>query len=216
MGLFEQFPYTNFHGVNLAWILEKIRDHETRITSLEERMDTAEADIDALEGRMDTAEEDIDALETQMPKSVAGDAGKVLTATGAGTATWQDVPKELPELGDAYQVLAVNPAGTEVEWTGRAIYIDFDADNVPDAAEYLAAAQAGVPIYLRYISNSYDFVAPMVRYRHGTTHKSLTFADPDGILSEVLELTSDPAEGYWEIWLRNDSDVLTWYAGKHV
>lgn len=49
MGVFEQFPYTNFHGVNLSWILEKVRDHETRITSLESRMTTAEEDIDKLQ-----------------------------------------------------------------------------------------------------------------------------------------------------------------------
>ena len=132
MALFEQFPYTNFHGVNLSWILDKVRDHETRITSLEGRMttaeddidalegrmDTAEGDIDALEGRMDTAEGDIDALETQMPKSAAGSAGKVLTSTGAGTATWQDVPEELPArsaASDPYKLLICG-AGAALSW----------------------------------------------------------------------------------------------------
>lgn len=61
MGVFEQFPYTNFHGVNLSWILEKVRDHETRIS----------------------------ALEAQLPLSTADDVGKVLIATGAGTAAWR-------------------------------------------------------------------------------------------------------------------------------
>lgn len=52
---------------------DQLNDHEERITSLEERMDTAEADIDALEDRMDdaerrldVAEDDIDALEKRM------------------------------------------------------------------------------------------------------------------------------------------------------
>lgn len=29
MGLFEHFPYTNFHGLNLDWILQKLEDLET-------------------------------------------------------------------------------------------------------------------------------------------------------------------------------------------
>ena len=80
MGLFENFPYVNFHKINLDWILQKIKSLESavaalavRMTAAEEdidalegRMDTAEADIDALEGRMDTAEDDIDTLQTRM------------------------------------------------------------------------------------------------------------------------------------------------------
>lgn len=27
--LFEQFPYTNFHEINLDWILKKVKDMET-------------------------------------------------------------------------------------------------------------------------------------------------------------------------------------------
>lgn len=74
MALFEgHFPYTNFHDLNLDWLLQKVQDHEERLTqaeqdidALEGRMDQAEADIDALEGRMDQAEQDIDALEGRM------------------------------------------------------------------------------------------------------------------------------------------------------
>jgi hypothetical protein len=32
MGLFEQFPYSNFHGLNLDWILKTIKDLETQIS----------------------------------------------------------------------------------------------------------------------------------------------------------------------------------------
>ena len=142
MGLFEQFPYTNFHGVNLKWILDRMVDFETRMTTaesdidaLEGRMDTAESDIDAVEGRMDTAEDDIDSLEGRMddaegnisdaqdeleilgnmlPVSLVADAGKVLTATGADSAEWQDVPKEFPEYSAlaSPNTLGVKPDGT--------------------------------------------------------------------------------------------------------
>lgn len=36
MGLFEQFPYTNFHELNLDWIITTVRDLEGRIDGLQE------------------------------------------------------------------------------------------------------------------------------------------------------------------------------------
>ena len=164
MGLFEQLGYTNFHAVNLKWILDRMVDFETRLTtaegkisSLEDRMDTAESDIDALEGRMDTAEDDIDALEgrmdtaegniqdnaddilglqTQMPSSIAADAGRVLTATGAGAASWQDVPKELP----VYSALA-SPNTLGIKSDGTLGWLHFSAivpDKTGNAGKVLA------------------------------------------------------------------------------
>lgn len=32
MGVFEQFPYTNFHDLNLDWILKKLKDFEKDLT----------------------------------------------------------------------------------------------------------------------------------------------------------------------------------------
>ena len=80
MGLFEnnQFPYTNFHEMNLDWIAEKIEDAagiseningrvtqcETDIQTLDGRMDTAEGRITSQGNRLTTAEGDIDTLET--------------------------------------------------------------------------------------------------------------------------------------------------------
>ena len=242
MGVFEQFPYTNFHGVNLSWILEKVRDHETRITSLESRMTTAEEDIDKLqtdvgdvtqlhttdksslvaavnenEGRLDTAENDIDALETQVPKAVAGDAGKVLTATGAGSATWQDVPKELPaSLGTAGQVLAVNSDATGVEWKTTPIYIEYDADDIPDIDDFIGAAEAGIPVYLRHTGVNIVLLAPMYLYRNGANHKIIAFQDPDGIFCGEVGLANNPAEGLWLINLLKDNGVKSWFAGHHT
>lgn len=52
MGLFEHFPYVNFHELNVDWILRKLK-------SLEQRMDAAEARLDAAEARLDVIEADI-------------------------------------------------------------------------------------------------------------------------------------------------------------
>lgn len=32
MGVFEQFPYTNFHDLNLDWILKKVKDLEQTVS----------------------------------------------------------------------------------------------------------------------------------------------------------------------------------------
>ena len=73
MGLFEHFPYTNFHRLNFDWLVGKVKNlldrmdqAEEDIDDLQTRMSAAEDDIDALETRMQTAEDDIDALETRM------------------------------------------------------------------------------------------------------------------------------------------------------
>ena len=31
MGLFEQFPYTNFHGENLDWLISEVKNNKTEI-----------------------------------------------------------------------------------------------------------------------------------------------------------------------------------------
>lgn len=48
MSLFSQFPYTNFHDLNLDWILSEIQGIMNRLESLEKRMDAAEEKIEFL------------------------------------------------------------------------------------------------------------------------------------------------------------------------
>lgn len=38
MGLFEQFPYANFHELNLDWILKKIKELDEKVGSIEDRI----------------------------------------------------------------------------------------------------------------------------------------------------------------------------------
>lgn len=38
MGLFEQFPYANFHELNLDWILQKIKELDGKVDSIEDRI----------------------------------------------------------------------------------------------------------------------------------------------------------------------------------
>ena len=38
MGLFEQFPYCNFHELNLDWILKKIKELDDKVNNIEDRI----------------------------------------------------------------------------------------------------------------------------------------------------------------------------------
>ena len=38
MGLFEQFPYSNFHELNLDWILKKLKELDKKVDSIEDRI----------------------------------------------------------------------------------------------------------------------------------------------------------------------------------
>ena len=59
MGLFEQFPYTNFHGYNLDFILKKLK-------RLEGKMEALEGKMAALEGRMSDLEDEMLMLKNEM------------------------------------------------------------------------------------------------------------------------------------------------------
>lgn len=41
MGLFEQFPYTNFHELNLDWIIGKVKEFNTRLDTIQETVTEA-------------------------------------------------------------------------------------------------------------------------------------------------------------------------------
>lgn len=58
MGLFSHFPYTNFHELNLDWILGKQKENNARVDELEK-------DVNAIPDKID------DALEEKWPEAIA-------------------------------------------------------------------------------------------------------------------------------------------------
>ena len=38
MGLFEHFPYTNFHELNLDWIIQTVKELDEKVNSIEDRI----------------------------------------------------------------------------------------------------------------------------------------------------------------------------------
>lgn len=73
MGLFEQFPYSNFHELNLDWILQKIKELDEKVDSIEDRIlqqanaytdrkvAEVQAEFNALESEFNSFKADINA-----------------------------------------------------------------------------------------------------------------------------------------------------------
>ena len=55
MGLFEHWPYTNFHDLNLNWIISKIKDIDAGITRAEEAGETAASSAETAYGAAERA-----------------------------------------------------------------------------------------------------------------------------------------------------------------
>lgn len=66
MGLFEHFPYTNFHELNVDWMLRKLKNLEQRMTAAEARLDAAEARLTSAEGRLDAIEAEIASITAEI------------------------------------------------------------------------------------------------------------------------------------------------------
>ena len=157
MGLFEHFPYVNFHQLNIDWILERMKESLAQIEEFKTRLDSDEADIDQLQtdlanvnlnisgivqdisdlGRqltrlgnqladtnsnvsdlqtdMENTNADVSVLLDTAPAPLAGDVGKVLTASAAGEGSWQQL---IPPHSSAapYTVLSVGTLGGQLIW----------------------------------------------------------------------------------------------------
>lgn len=66
MGLFEHFPYVNFHELNAAWLVEKTKTLLTRMDAAEARLTAAEARLTTAEGRLDAIEDEITAINAEI------------------------------------------------------------------------------------------------------------------------------------------------------
>ena len=56
--IFDQFPYTNFHELNIDWLLEVIKDLDERITALEDASSTSASTLASSLRTVNTNEEE--------------------------------------------------------------------------------------------------------------------------------------------------------------
>lgn len=66
MGLWEHWPYTNFHNLNLDWIVTKVKELNAKVVELDQWAQTHKGEYEVLKGRVDVIETEIDTFETQV------------------------------------------------------------------------------------------------------------------------------------------------------
>ena len=130
-------------------------------------MDTAE---DNIQGNAD----EITILEGMVPVSLVADAGKVLTATGAGAASWQDAPKEI-----FYYDITRPESG---------------AATIPDPTEAAEAAIAGKLVVVRVLPvGSYPQITQLVHASKSTTaRRELYFYDINLVFQNLFDMQETP------------------------
>lgn len=147
MGVFEHFPYTNFHELNLDWVLRTLKELETR-------MDAAEARLTAAEARLDNVEAEIAAIQAEITAIQAAVAALELRATALeGRAT--ALEQRCTELENRLTALEAK----------QPLYIPYDPDNVADPDEYQEIIEAETrPVYLRATSANGYIDMPLTEY----------------------------------------------------
>ena len=90
MALYEQVPYTNFHGVNLAWILANVKDFDERLDTDETRLSAAESSISDYGPRITKNSQDIGTvsnLETTNKSSLVAAINELVDSGGYAPAS---------------------------------------------------------------------------------------------------------------------------------
>ena len=74
LGSFEHWPYTNFHELNVDWILKVMREVVSKVSELNDLVEQHSTDIADINRRIDIINNDINNLEEQMRRILSGEA----------------------------------------------------------------------------------------------------------------------------------------------
>ena len=162
MGVFEHFPYTNFHELNLDWVLRQIH-------ALETRMDAAEARLDAAEARLDVVEGEIEAIQAELiviRDRITALEGRASALEGRCAA----LENRCTELENRLAALEAS----------QPLYIPYDPDNPPDPDDYQEIIEAeSRPVYLRAEESASHYLdLPLIEYYYNAGgSRGLVFFD---------------------------------------
>lgn len=135
---FNKYPYTDFHELNLDWILKQLDIFKDEVGLASGRLTEAEADIDALEnratsleGRMTTAEGNI----TSVTNRTTAVEGRMTNAEGRITSL------ENANIQDAVMLKEVSSVAADAS----KVRVNFVKDTYTDGAKASGSDYADVP-----------------------------------------------------------------------
>ena len=129
--VWNKYPYTDLHELNLSFCLDKITEFEARVTSVEEDVADLKTRMTSVEGRMTTAEERIARHESDIAGLSAAVGGIRNRVTALENADIQDATM-------LESVFSVVPSSTSVT-------VNFNAATYEDGAKREAGDTAVIP-----------------------------------------------------------------------
>ena len=168
MALFNNFPYTNFHELNLDWILAKIKELEALVSDVptEGGLDAVRAELEVLRGQLTAAvaglEQDIDGLTASDVGALPNTVTKLpspasLTFTGAAAGSYdgsQAVTINIPAGGGG------GGGGAPLNFTGRQT-ATYDGSQAVDINLPEKLASPNAITFTGGVTGTYDGSAPM-------------------------------------------------------
>lgn len=158
MGVFEHFPYTNIHNLNLDWILELIKKFDADNTALNQWKDQHEIDYEELAEKVDGIIGNLVEIITPWDSSIAYQIYSIVEYQGTNYIAIQNVPVGAMITDTDYwtpantvveQINAIGAQTTEIERDAKHYYLrpqDFGAvgDGVTDDTGAFVAMVAEV------------------------------------------------------------------------
>ena len=198
MGLFEHFPYTNFHELNLAWLIEALRELERRVDEIDPGSSTEIlAEIEAIKTRLTADEGAISALDLRMDQAEGTQTSQgtrltalegaltALTARVAALEAQTPAVAFIPvsggvrvQMDNAGAVaLADLNLGRPVEVTNSGTLTGGDASDAVEWIQAVLAAKAQGKIIQIY-SPDYAYLTEVCYYKHSDAWIELNFSRP--------------------------------------
>lgn len=128
MGLFEHFPYSNFHQLNIDWVLEKVKYCLAQVEAFATRLDNAEDDIADLQSAVSNLQTALEALRTNLQNQINA-LGSRVTVNESNIATLQadlenaerniiSLVGDLAQLGETVDLMGVHLANVDTAIDG--------------------------------------------------------------------------------------------------